>query len=54
MDDGNEQEYDLLGLILEMVKDESDKDLLELLLHENDDQKVFQVLLERMKQVNND
>jgi len=54
IDDSNEHNYDLLDLILDMVIDESDKELLELLLQENDDQKVFQLLLERMKQVKND
>lgn len=54
MDDSNKQEYDLLDLILDMVKDEADKELVELLLHENDDQKVFQLLLKRMKKVKSD
>jgi len=54
MDNSHDQDYDLMDLILDMVKDDSDKELLELLLEEKDDQKVFLLLLERMKQVKND
>lgn len=54
MDDSYKQDYDLMDLILDMVKDDSDKELLKLLLEEKDDQKVFLLLLEGMKQVKND
>lgn len=54
IDDSNEQDYELIDLIVDMVTDESDKELLGLLLQENDDKKVFQLLLERMKQAKND
>jgi len=52
--DSFDQDYDLKDLILDMVQDDSDKELLKLLLQENDDQKVFATLLEGMKQVKND
>jgi len=54
MGDSNERDYDLLDLILDMVENKSDKELLKLLLQENEDQKVFQALLVRLKQVKND
>lgn len=47
--DSFDQDYDLKDLILDMVKDDSDRQLLELLLHENDDQKVFEKLLKGLK-----
>lgn len=47
--DSFDKDYDLKDLILDMVKDDSDRQLLELLLHENDDQKVFEKLLKGLK-----
>lgn len=47
--DSFDQDYDLKDLILDMVQDDSDRQLLELLLHENDDQKVFEKLLKGLK-----
>ena len=53
-DNSSEDDYDLLDLIMDMVTEDSDKELLELLLRETDDEKVFQLLLERIKQEKND
>jgi len=53
-DNSSEDDYDLLDLIMDMVTEDSDKELLELLLRETDDGKVFQLLLERIKQEEND
>ncbi len=53
-DNSSEDDYDLLDLIMDMVTEDSDKELLELLLRETDDGKVFQLLLERIKQEKND
>lgn len=47
--DSHDQDYDLKDLILDMVQDDSDRQLLDLLLHENDDQKVFEKLIKGFK-----